>query len=53
VRDTFRAFLEHGVPVHDRDRRPEMMHTHLRDEFELHADQPDRAGRSGQGRMSV
>jgi adenosine deaminase len=35
VRDTFRAFSEHGVPFTIAPDRPEMMRTHLRDEFEL------------------
>jgi adenosine deaminase len=35
VRDTFRAFVEHGVPFTIATDGPEMMHTHLRDEFEL------------------
>ena len=35
VRETFRAFLEHGVPFTIATDGPEMMRTHLRDEFEL------------------
>src|ERR1044072_5186922 len=35
VRDTFRAFVEHGVPFTIATDGPEMMRTHLRDEFEL------------------
>jgi adenosine deaminase len=35
VRDTFRSFLEHGVPFTIATDGPEMMRTHLRDEFEL------------------
>ncbi len=35
VRATFRAFAEHGVPFTIATDGPEMMHTHLRDEFEL------------------
>jgi adenosine deaminase len=35
VRDTFRAFLEHGVSFTIATDGPEMMRTHLRDEFEL------------------
>jgi adenosine deaminase len=35
VRDTFRAFIDHGVPFTIATDGPEMMHTHLRDEFEL------------------
>jgi adenosine deaminase len=35
VRDTFRAFIEHGVPFTIATDGPEMMRTHLRDEFEL------------------
>ncbi|MGH3081867.1 MAG: hypothetical protein ACRDNH_12175 [Gaiellaceae bacterium] len=35
VRDTFRAFSEHEVPFTIATDGPEMMHTHLRDEFEL------------------
>jgi adenosine deaminase len=35
VRDTFRAFAEHGVPFTIATDGPEMMRTHLRDEFEL------------------
>jgi adenosine deaminase len=35
VRTTFRAFLEHGVPFTIATDGPEMMRTHLRDEFEL------------------
>jgi adenosine deaminase len=35
VRDTFRAFSEHGVPFTIATDGPEMMRTHLRDEFEL------------------
>jgi adenosine deaminase len=35
VRDTFRAFLDHGVPFTIATDGPEMMRTHLRDEFEL------------------
>jgi adenosine deaminase len=35
VRETFRAFVEHGVHFTIATDGPEMMHTHLRDEFEL------------------
>ncbi len=35
VRDTFRTFVEHGVPFTIATDGPEMMRTHLRDEFEL------------------
>jgi adenosine deaminase len=35
VRDTFRAFVEHGVQFTIATDGPEMMRTHLRDEFEL------------------
>src|SRR5262249_36250711 len=35
VRDTFRAFLEHDVAFTIATDGPEMMRTHLRDEFEL------------------
>ncbi len=35
VRDTFRAFTEHKVPFTIATDGPEMMRTHLRDEFEL------------------
>jgi adenosine deaminase len=35
VRDTFRAFSEHGVAFTIATDGPEMMRTHLRDEFEL------------------
>jgi adenosine deaminase len=35
VRETFRAFAEHGVPFTIATDGPEMMRTHLRDEFEL------------------
>jgi adenosine deaminase len=35
VRDTFRAFIEHAVPFTIATDGPEMMRTHLRDEFEL------------------
>ena len=35
VRDTFRAFSEHGVGFTIATDGPEMMRTHLRDEFEL------------------
>ncbi len=35
VRDTFRAFVEHGVSFTIATDGPEMMRTHLRDEFEL------------------
>jgi adenosine deaminase len=35
VRDTFRAFTEHAVPFTIATDGPEMMRTHLRDEFEL------------------
>jgi adenosine deaminase len=35
VRDTFRAFSEHGVPFTIATDGPEMMRTHLRAEFEL------------------
>jgi adenosine deaminase len=35
VRDTFRAFVEHGVLFTIATDGPEMMRTHLRDEFEL------------------
>jgi adenosine deaminase len=35
VRETFRAFVEHGVPFTIATDGPEMMHTHLRDELEL------------------
>jgi adenosine deaminase len=35
VRETLRAFVEHGVPFTIATDGPEMMRTHLRDEFEL------------------
>ena len=35
VRDTFRAFTDHNVPFTIATDGPEMMRTHLRDEFEL------------------
>jgi adenosine deaminase len=35
VRETFRAFVEHDVPFTIATDGPEMMRTHLRDEFEL------------------
>jgi adenosine deaminase len=35
VRDVFRTFLDHGVPFTIATDGPEMMRTHLRDEFEL------------------
>jgi adenosine deaminase len=35
VRDTFRAFVDHGVSFTIATDGPEMMRTHLRDEFEL------------------
>jgi adenosine deaminase len=35
LRETFRTFLEHGVPFTIATDGPEMMRTHLRDEFEL------------------
>jgi adenosine deaminase len=35
IRDTFRAFVEAGVPFTIATDGPEMMRTHLRDEFEL------------------
>jgi len=35
VRNTFRAFVDHGVPFTIATDGPEMMRTHLRDEFEL------------------
>jgi adenosine deaminase len=35
LRDTFRAFVEHGVPFTIATDGPEMMRTHLRDELEL------------------
>src|SRR5215203_3598415 len=35
LRQTFRAFVEHGVPFTIATDGPEMMRTHLRDEFEL------------------
>jgi adenosine deaminase len=35
LRHTFRTFLEHGVPFTIATDGPEMMRTHLRDEFEL------------------
>jgi len=35
LRDTFRAFVEHDVPFTIATDGPEMMRTHLRDEFEL------------------
>src|SRR5206468_10849850 len=35
VRTTFRTFIEHGVPFTIATDGPEMMRTHLRDEFEL------------------
>jgi adenosine deaminase len=35
VRDTFRTFVEHGVPFTIATDGPEMMRTHLRDELEL------------------
>jgi adenosine deaminase len=35
LRETFRAFTDHGVPFTIATDGPEMMRTHLRDEFEL------------------
>ena len=35
VRDTFRTFVDHGVAFTIATDGPEMMRTHLRDEFEL------------------
>ena len=35
VRDVFRAFVEHGVRFTIATDGPEMMRTHLRDEFDL------------------
>jgi adenosine deaminase len=35
VRETFRTFVEHGVPFTIATDGPEMMRTHLRDEFEM------------------
>jgi adenosine deaminase len=35
VRAIFRTFIEHGVPFTIATDGPEMMRTHLRDEFEL------------------
>jgi adenosine deaminase len=35
VRTTFRAFVEHGVAFTIATDGPEMMRTHLRDEFDL------------------
>jgi adenosine deaminase len=35
VRDTFRAFVEHGVEFTIATDGPEMMRTHLKDELEL------------------
>jgi adenosine deaminase len=35
LRETFRTFLDHGVPFTIATDGPEMMRTHLRDEFEL------------------
>ena len=35
MRDTFRAFVDNGVPFTIATDGPEMMRTHLRDEFEL------------------
>ena len=35
VRDTFRTFVDNGVPFTIATDGPEMMRTHLRDEFEL------------------
>jgi adenosine deaminase len=35
VRDTFRAFVDHGVPFTIATDGPEMMRTHLRDELDL------------------
>ena len=35
MRETFRTFVEHGVPFTIATDGPEMMRTHLRDEFEL------------------
>ena len=35
MRDTFHAFLEHGVAFTIATDGPEMMRTHLRDELEL------------------
>jgi adenosine deaminase len=35
VRETFRKFVEHGVQFTIATDGPEMMRTHLRDEFEL------------------
>ena len=35
MRETFRAFVEHGVAFTIATDGPEMMHTHLRDELEL------------------
>ena len=35
MRETFRAFVEYGVPYTIATDGPEMMRTHLRDELEL------------------
>jgi adenosine deaminase len=35
VRDTFHAFVQHGVAFTIATDGPEMMRTHLRDEFDL------------------
>jgi adenosine deaminase len=35
LRETFRAFVDNGVPFTIATDGPEMMRTHLRDEFEL------------------
>ena len=35
VRDVFRTFVDHGVRFTIATDGPEMMHTHLRDEFDL------------------
>ena len=59
VRDTFRAFVEHGVPFTIATDGPEMMRTHLRDELELlerigalDADELAEANRAGTRRAS-
>ena len=50
VRDTFRAFVEHGVAFTIATDGPEMMRTHLRDELELlRADRRTRRGRASRG----
>ena len=48
VRETFRTFVDGGVAFTIATDGPEMMHTHLRDEFELLT--PHRRARRGRGR---